>query len=126
MFTDQTDSNVEKTLQYINEVMTQAKVEKPEWPKNHQEENLQTIIDKMCDNNHRFAVEFECGACCKKIKNIAKVFILGDVAILLPVPCESLILKVISWGKVVEKSLLRTAIVPLEKLCAFEVERARA
>ncbi len=123
-------TNFDMTMEYVNRVISESKVEKPKnWGKKETEhdeakhEDLQSIMNKMCDNNHRIGIEFNCGECCKKVTNAAKIFFIFGHVILLPIPCESLVLKAFSGGRLVDKQFLRAVIVPVERVCSIEVER---
>jgi len=81
---------------------------------------LQHVFGKLLDKKKRIAIEFECGDCCKKVLNGAKIFTFKGLLFLLPSRGECLFLKVISCGKVAEKQILNFIIIPLERVCAIE------
>lgn len=81
---------------------------------------LQHVLGKLVDKKKRIAVEFECGECCKKVLNGAKIVPLKGLLFLLPAKGECLFLKVISCGKIAEKQILNFIIIPLDRVCAIE------
>lgn len=84
-------------------------------------ESMQTLLDGFSlDGESRIAIEFECGNCCKKVLNGAKIIIIFDFVILLPRHRETLLLKVFSDGKVVDKQIMSSIIIPFDKICSFE------
>ncbi len=118
------NDTVERTIEYINEVMEEAKDVEARLPKHSKEDGgLESIVDSICDSSHRIGIEFECGDCCKKVTNGFKLFIACDSIILLPAQCESLVLRVFCCGKIVDKQLLKAIIIPLEKLCSIEIQK---
>jgi hypothetical protein len=83
-------------------------------------EALKHVFKKLFDKKKRVAVEFECGECCKKVVNGAKVFAVKNLLFLLPAKGECLFLKVISCGKIVDKQILSFIIIPFDRVCAIE------
>lgn len=125
---DEIKSNetVERTIEYINEFLNENKDVEAILPKYSKDDNgLESVIDSICDSSRRIGVEFECGDCCKRISNGAKIFFTCDSLILLPKQCESLVLRVFCCGKIVDKQLLTAIIIPLEKLCSIEIQKAQ-
>ena len=99
-------------------------------------EELESIInelqhnkDKKEENNKeedkkedkKIGIEFECGDCCKKVINGSKLFFIKHFAVLLPAHGDCLFLKVFSGGKLVDKQIMRAIIIPVDRICAIEI-----
>jgi hypothetical protein len=82
---------------------------------------LKAAVDSwVCDKKPRIAIEFECGDCCKKVLNGAKIFFKDYFVILLPAEGEFLLLKLFSCGKLVEKQVLAKIVIPVKRICSVE------
>ncbi|MCL6560602.1 MAG: hypothetical protein K6U74_17765 [Firmicutes bacterium] len=76
--------------------------------------------DKKVDK--KIGIEFECGDCCKKVINGSKLFFIKNFAVLLPAHGDCLFMKVFSSGKLVDKQIMRKIIIPIDRICAIEID----
>lgn len=100
----------------------------PEETKDMSLQSLETLIERLTDNGkHRIAVEFECGACCKKVSNGAKLIVIPilNVLVLLPSSDDSLLLKFFCDGCLVEKEKIKAIIIRLDNVKAIEIGAAQ-
>jgi hypothetical protein len=86
------------------------------------DQGLQTLMDSLTCGKHKIGIEFECGECCKKVLNGAKIFTFRGLVILLPFPGDCLFMKIFSGGKLVDKQKMRAIVVPVSRICAVEIE----
>ena len=75
------------------------------------------------DEDIRAAVEYSCGDCCKRLSNafIAVVFIPLNLVVVFPPEGECLKLETFCGGKLVQKQILTSSIILLDRVCSFEV-----
>ena len=87
-------------------------------------QSLTSLIEGLTEKGtHTIAVEFECGACCKKVLNGKKLIVIPvlNVLVLLPAPGQFLILKFFCDGCLVEKQRMRAIIIRLDNVKAIEI-----
>ncbi|KXG78014.1 hypothetical protein AN618_06260 [Fervidicola ferrireducens] len=77
--------------------------------------------DKDKKEHKKIGIEFECGDCCKKVINGSKLFFIPGFAVLLPAHGDCLFMKVFSGGKLVDKQIMRAIIIPVDRICAIEI-----
>ncbi|MFZ5645289.1 MAG: hypothetical protein ACOY46_17085 [Bacillota bacterium] len=86
-------------------------------------DELQSLMnDMLSGKKDRIGIEFECGDCCKKVLNGAKIFFASGQVILLPAHGDFLFMKIFSGGKLVDKQIMKAIIVPIKRLCAIEFQ----
>lgn len=86
-------------------------------------EGLESALNKMqLNGDKKIGIEFECGDCCKKVINGAKLFFIFNFAILLPEPGDCLFLKVISGGKIADRETMKKIIIPANRICSIEID----
>lgn len=86
-------------------------------------EGLESTLNELQhDRANKIGIEFECGDCCKKVLNGAKLFFIFNFAVLLPEPGDCLFMKVFSGGKLVDKQIMRAIVIPVGRICAIEVQ----
>ncbi|AKX93887.1 hypothetical protein [Neomoorella thermoacetica] len=91
--------------------------------KNPALEGLESALNEMQnDGEKEIGIEFECGDCCKKVINGSKLFFIMNFAVLLPARGDCLFMKVFSGGKLVDKQIMRAIIIPVERICAIEIQ----
>lgn len=85
---------------------------------NPQNPELQGVFESLLSNNGRISIEYECGACCKKVSNIASVFfVLGYVVVLPPLGGYLMV-----NGK---RETVRAIAIPLDDIKSFALEPRR-
>lgn len=85
-------------------------------------QNLEALMDGLTEHgSHTITIEFECGDCCKKVLNGKKLFFVGSLAVLLPAPGETLLLKAFSGGCVVDKERMKAIVIGASRICAIEI-----
>ncbi|MDN5302531.1 MAG: hypothetical protein PWQ60_2045 [Thermoanaerobacteraceae bacterium] len=84
---------------------------------------LESALNKMQhDGDKKIGIEFECGDCCKKVINGAKLFFIFNFAVLLPASGDCLFMKVFSGGQLVDKQIMKKIIIPIGRICAIEID----
>ncbi|MGQ9698412.1 MAG: hypothetical protein ACUVRO_10505 [Armatimonadota bacterium] len=87
-------------------------------------QSLESLIDRLTEKGtHTIAVEFECGACCKKVLNGRRLIVIPvlNVLVLLPDCGECLHLKLFCAHKLVEEQEMRAIIINLNNVKAIEI-----
>jgi len=86
-------------------------------------QSLESLIDRLTEKGtHTIAVEFECGACCKKVLNGRRLIVIPvlNVLVLLPACDEFLHLKLFC-EELVEEQKMRAIIINLNNVKAIEI-----
>jgi|GEM_PF-939685 len=85
-------------------------------------QSLGSLIDRLTQGgSESIALEFECGACCKKVLNGRTLIVIPGFVVLLPATGDFLLLKVFCDGCLVEKQRMRAIIVNRDNLKAIEI-----
>lgn len=77
--------------------------------------------DEDKKEDKKIGIEFECGDCCKKVINGSKLFFIPGFVVLVPAHGDCLFMKVFSGGKLVDKQIMRKIIIPVDRICAIEI-----
>jgi len=82
---------------------------------------LGPIFDKK-DDDDRIAIRFECGECCNRVSNGAKLSFSPKFVALAPEDRDELVVQTFSDGELVEKRKLKKIIIPINRICSIEIE----
>lgn len=88
---------------------------------NEVSDGLEAVVERL-STKKKIGLEFECGDCCKKVLNGAKLFFYKGVAILFPRKGDCLFLKLFSGGNLVDEETMRAIIIPVKRICSIEIE----
>ncbi|MGI6067002.1 MAG: hypothetical protein ACOYI2_11075 [Bacillota bacterium] len=88
------------------------------------EDALKTAFFQSNGNNavsERVAVQFTCGACCKRISEADFALQINGILLVGTLNNKCMLVETLCEGKVVDKELTTFAIVALDRVCAFEL-----
>lgn len=85
----------------------------------------ENLLGELAANNavdNDIAIEFECGACCKKVLNGERLFpiISLGIVVLLPRQGEFLDVKLFGEEGIIERQIARAIIIPIDRICSIE------
>jgi len=85
----------------------------------------ENLLGELATNNaadNDIAIEFECGACCKKVLNGDRLFpiISLGVVVLLPRQGQFLDIKLFGEEGIIERQTARAIIIPIDRICSIE------
>ncbi len=78
---------------------------------------------RQCTNASRlpWAVEFKCGCCCKKARNVRIVGISGGLLLLAPFDLSGIVVELFGEEGVINTENVRFVLIPLDNICSLEV-----
>lgn len=82
---------------------------------------LESIFDKKHDDD-KIAIRFDCGECCNRVSNGAKLSFNLKFAALIPEKGDELLVQTFSDGELVDKRKLKKILIPINRICSIEVE----
>jgi len=82
---------------------------------------LGPIFDKKRDDD-KIAIRFECGECCNRVSNGAKLSFNPKFVALVPEDHDELLLQTFSDGELIDKRKLKKIFIPRNRICSIEIE----
>ncbi|MBE3581746.1 MAG: hypothetical protein IMW96_08995 [Thermoanaerobacteraceae bacterium] len=105
----------------LNAIFDKIKESSPDLVLEELEAAINEFLDGDKKEDKKIGIEFECGDCCKKVINGSKLFFIKKFVVLLPARGGCLLLKVFSGGKLVDRQILKAIIIPIDRICAVEI-----